>query len=87
MVASEAKPQQNYTRDSPRTVLAINLGTEHITYERAGFRNVLNEMCKSFEGRDQMCKSFEGRDRRAALLVIITRNAGGYPAQGYRRGY
>jgi len=39
------------------TVLAMNLGTEHKTYEKAGFRNVLNEMCKSFEGRG----------RRAAL--------------------
>jgi len=32
-----------------RTVLAMNLGTKHTTYKRAGARNVLNGMCKSFE--------------------------------------
>jgi len=25
----------------------MNLGTEHKTYERAGFRNVLDEMCNN----------------------------------------
>jgi len=49
MFASEVKQPRNDTRDSPRTVLAMNLGTEHKTYKRADFRNVLNEMCKSFE--------------------------------------
>jgi len=27
----------------------MNLCTEHTTYKRAGARNVLNRMCKSFE--------------------------------------
>ena len=49
MFASEAKQPRNDTRDSPRTVLAMNLSTEHTTYKRAGARDVLNRMCKSFE--------------------------------------
>jgi len=38
----------------------MNLGTEHKTYERAGFRNVL----------DEMCKSFVERGRRAVLGML-----------------
>jgi len=50
MFASEAKQSRNDTRHSSRTVLAVNLGTEHTTYKRVGARNVLNGMCKLFEG-------------------------------------
>jgi len=46
--ASEAKPTQNNTRDSLRTHLGVNLGTGHKTFERAGFRNMWDPMCKSF---------------------------------------
>ena len=53
----------------------MNLGTEHTTYKKggrpAGARNVLNGMCKSFEG--MWPKS-------------VLRNVGGHPP-GYRRGY
>jgi len=49
----------------------MNLGPEHTTYKRAGARNVLNGMCKSFE---------------EMRLKSGLRNVGGYP-QGYRRGY
>jgi len=49
----------------------MNLVTEHTTYKRAGVRNVLNVMCKSFE--EMWPKS-------------VLRNSGGYP-QEYRRGY
>jgi len=51
----------------------MNLGTKHKTYERAGFRNML----------DEMCKSFVECGRRAALALRYT---GGYP-RGYRMGY
>jgi len=37
MFASEAKPTQNNTRDSLRTLLGVNLGTGHKTFESAGF--------------------------------------------------
>jgi len=71
MFASEAKQPRNDNRDSSRTVLAMNLGTEHTTSKRAGARNVLNGMCKSFE--EMWPKSG-------------LRNVGGHPP-GYRRGY
>jgi len=48
----------------------MNLGTKHTTCKRAGARNVLNEMCKSFEGMWP----------KSSL-----RNVGGHPP-GYRRG-
>jgi len=51
MFASEAKQPRNDNRDSSRTVLAMNLGAKHTTYKRAGARNVLNGMCKSFKGK------------------------------------
>jgi len=75
MFASEAKQPRNDNRDSSRTVLAMNLGTGNTTYKMggrpAGARNVLNGMCKSFEG--MWPKS-------------VLRNVGGHPP-GYRRGY
>jgi len=71
MFASEAKQPRNDNRDSSRTVLAMNLGTKHTTYKRAGARNVLNRMCKSFE--EMWPKSG-------------LRNVGGQPP-GYSRGY
>jgi len=53
----------------------MNLGTGNTTYKRAGAAaaacNVLNRMCKSFEG--MWPKS-------------VLRNVGGHPP-GYRRGY
>jgi len=36
MFASEAKQRRNTNRDSSRTVLAVNLGTEHTTYKKGG---------------------------------------------------
>ena len=75
MFASEAKQPRNDNRDSSRTVLAMNLGTTNTTYKMcgrpAGARNVLNGMCKSFEGMGP--KS-------------VLRNIGGDPS-GYRREY
>ena len=71
MFASEAKQPRNDNRDSSRTVFAMNLGTGHTTCKRAGARNVLNAMCKSFE--EMWPKSG-------------LRNVGGHPP-GYRRGY
>jgi len=41
MFASEAKQRRNTNRDSSRTVLAMNLGTGHTTYKRAGARRAL----------------------------------------------
>jgi len=38
MFASEAKQRRNTDQDSSRTVLAMNLGTGHTTYKRAGAR-------------------------------------------------
>jgi len=53
----------------------MNLGTEHTTYKKggrpAGARNVLNGMCKKFEG---------------IWPKSVLRNVGGHPP-GYRRGY
>jgi len=70
MFASEAKQPRNDNRDSSRTVLAMNLGTKHTTYKRAGARNVLNGMCKY---RSKEC------GRRAALgtLAGILRDTAG----------
>jgi len=51
MFASEAKPTQNNTRDSLMTLLGVNLGTGHKTFESAGFpQHMYDAMCK--------CKSF-----------------------------
>ena len=66
---NHTKRQSRFIKDC--TVLAMNLGTEHTTYKRAGARNVLNRMCKSF--KEMWPKSG-------------LRNVGGHPP-GYRGGY